>query len=137
MYDLIKIFKRIYHTTSILAVVSAMLLIGCNSSNSDNNKSFSLETQTQFQNILEEKRAETGAAGTVLLVRDDEGRQWTGSYGISQSFTPTVAPDSNGNYNWEGTPLDENLVFRVGRKYRGQKIPGSGLQKIPGSGLNI
>lgn len=108
------IFKRIYHATLMLAVVSAMLMTGCADSDSQNGKSFRFDTQAQFQNILEEKRAETGAAGAVLLVRDDEGRQWTGTVGISQSFTPTVFPDSNGNYNWEGTSLDENMVFRVG-----------------------
>jgi len=114
MYNLIRIFKCVYHTTSILAVVSAILLTGCNGSNADNSEPFSLETQTQFQNILEEKRAETGAAGVVLLVRDDEGHQWTGSVGIAQSSTPRIVPDSDGKYHWEGTPLDENLIFRVG-----------------------
>jgi D-alanyl-D-alanine carboxypeptidase len=114
MNILIRTFKATLRLSSIFPFIAALLLTGCSGSSSDHQKSFSVVMQSQFQRILEEKRAETGAAGAVLLVRDDEGREWTGSVGISESFLSTVTPDPDGTYHWEGVPLDESLVFRIG-----------------------
>lgn len=102
----------------IKALFIAFLLAffsGCGSSNEGaETLSFSPETQNKLQQILEEKTALTGASGAVLLVREDSGKEWSGAIGVARSNTPKVFPDDRGNYSWQGSPMEKDLLFRIG-----------------------